>query len=233
MPILATMVLAGGAFLQNIDDDPKELEVGYYECGLDVGGKAVPDLRVYADGDMVQHTHNKMGTNATAIDVKLFKGTELQTDMTFSQSLKKYLLRKSHLYGKESAPPFDRSKFDYILHFGSGKFCCSNVVPRRFAEANISSHLYTGKTVIPDTCIAHDVVVHFEMDDYSELRLERRDDGQLIFSSNQLSPVPRHFELQLIADDSTARKFFCDCLTLPGPNCWLPNQGHPPSQGEP
>jgi hypothetical protein len=229
MPTLVTIVLDSGAFLQNIDEDPSELEIGYFQCGKDHDGKDVPDIRAYADGGEARVRVDKLGKGR--IDVLRSKGVSPAPELTIADSLKRNLLRKIELYGKPS-PDYNRSAFDCIIHFTSGDFRCSRVKNRRFFEARVSDHSKTGaeKHIRP---IAHDVIVHFLLDDGEELSIERQG-GPVLFSTTDIKPGTGHVEIELLANNATATQFFCDALDLAGrTTCWLPNQGDPTSHGMP
>jgi hypothetical protein len=229
MPILVTIVLDSGAFLQNIDEDPSELDVGYFQSGKDHAGNDVPDIRAYADAEEAPVRHNKLGQGR--INVIRTKGGAPVAGIKISDSLKRNLLRKVELYG-EPSPDYDKRAIECVIHFTSGNFRCSKVKNRRFVEVLVKGYSKTGneKHIRP---IAHDVLVHFLLADDEELRLERQN-GPVLFSTRNLKTGTKHVEIELLTNNATAEQFFCDALDLTGrTHCWLPNQGDPTSTGTP
>ena len=231
MATLASILLDSGAFLQNVDEPNEFLEVGYFQSGLDALGGLAPDIRVYKNGYYYKNKHLKLGGYQSTIDVQWLRNGVPITGISVADCFKENLLRKSDLYSSAS-PDYIRDNFDCIIKFSSGHFCCSNVMPRTFAETDVRTGLYTGKRKKVRKLIAHDAIVHFELVADDELKLTRSD-GVELFSSNDLGTDVSHFEVQLIADNSTAERFFRDAMDHKGPTCWLPNQGHPPVQGGP
>lgn len=229
MPMHVTIVLDSGAFLQNIDENPSELDVGYFQCGKDHAGNEVPDIHAYVDAEEVPVRHNKLG--AGKINVIRTKGGVPVKGIQISRSLKKNLLRKKNLY-EEPVPDYDQKRMECKIHFASGNFRCSKVKDRRFIEVLVGGYNPTGKEK-HFSSIAHDVLVHFDLADDEELRLER-ENGPVLFSTGDVKAGTKHVEIELVANNSTAVKFFCDALDLTGrTHCWLPNQGDPTSTGTP
>lgn len=229
MPMHVTIVLDSGAFLQNIDEDPSELDVGYFQCDSDHGGNPVPDIRAYAGAEATSVREEKLGKGR--INVVRTSTSPAVTGIRFSHSLKQNLLRKRDLYS-DPVPDYNRGNFDCTIHFTSGNFRCSKVKDRRFKEVSLNSGEVTGNEQFVRP-IAHDVVVHFHLADGEELRLERSD-GTVLFSTTDVVAGSKHVEIELLANNSTAVKFFRDALDLTGrASCWLPNQGDPTTTGSP
>ena len=229
MPILVTIVLDSGAFLQNIDEDPSQLDIGYFQSGKDHHGNDVPDIRVYVNAEEAAIGQKKLGQGK--INVIRTKAGAPVAGITISDSLKEHLLRKKDLYDPP-VPDYDEKALECVLHFTSGNFRCSKVKNRRFVEVLVSGYHPTGrdKHIKP---IAHDVLVHFLLDDDEELRIER-EKGPVLFSTGELEGEIRHVEIELLTNNATATQFFCDALNLTGrTHCWLPNQGDPTSSGTP
>jgi len=229
MPILVTIVLDSGAFLQNIDETLEELDVGYFQSGKNPAGQEMPDIRAYADGEEAPVKHNKLGQGV--INVIQTKGGVPVAGIKILDSLKRNLLRKEQLY--DGRPPdYNENAFECKIHFTSGNFRCSKVKDRRFIEVVVNGYAKTGKDkhLRP---IAHDVLVHYQLEDGDELRLER-EKGPVLFSTTDLKPGTKHVEIELLTNNATATQFFCDALDLTGrTHCWLPNQGDPTSSGAP
>jgi hypothetical protein len=229
MSVLVTIVLDSGCFLQNIDGNPSELDVGYFQSGKDEHGNDVADIRAYADAREAPVRINKLGHGR--INVIRTGGVDPIPRLTISDSLKRNLLRKVDLYGKTS-PAYNERAFDCVIHFASGDFRCSKVKNRRFVEVLVNGYAKTGneKHLRP---IAHDVLVHYLLADKEALRLER-ENGPVLFSTADLRTEATHIEIELLTNNATAEKFFCESLDLAGQtNCWLPNQGDPTSSGTP
>ena len=230
MPRHVTIVLDSGAFLQDIDKDPTELDVGYFQCGKEHNGKDVPDIHAYANGVKIPVRHDKLGQGT--VNVIHTKGNVPKTGIKIEDSLKKNLLRKEDLYGKGTAPDYNQQKMECMIHFSSGHFRCSKVKDRRFVEVSLAAGKPTGndKHLRP---IAHDVLVHFKVADDEELRLER-ENGPVLFSTEDVPAGTEHVEIELVSNNTTAVQFFRDALDLTGrTHCWLPNQGDPTSTGTP
>ena len=224
----ATITLDSGAFLQDIDENPVALDVGYFQCGKDNSGNDVPDIRAYADGKSTAVRNEKLGTGS--INVTRRKSGATVTGVKISRSLKQHLLRKKHLYGNP-VPDYDLNKIECTLHFTSGDFCCSMVKDRRFIEVSLD-----GGNQLSDSHtwpIAHNVVVHYNLEADEELRVER-DSGTVLFSTRDVGAGTKHVQIELVANNATAVQFFRDVLDLQGrTSCWLPNQGDPPPTGGP
>ena len=231
MPRLVTITLDSGAFLQDINKDPSELDVGYFQCGKEhTTGKEVPDIHAYADGDKIPVKHDKLGRGT--VNVIHTKGNIPVKGIKIADSLKKNLLRKEDLYGQGTAPAYNWQNMECTIHFSSGQFRCSKVKDRRFVEVPLAGGQPTGndKYVRP---IAHDVLVHFQLADDEQLRLER-ENGPVLFSTEDLAPGTQHVEIELVSNNATAVQFFREALDLKGrKHCWLPNQGDPTSTGTP
>ena len=226
----AMIVLDSGSFLQDIDKDPSELDVGYFQCGKEYSGKDVPDIHAYANGEKIAVKHDKLGRGK--VNVVHTKGKDPVTGIKISDSLKQNLLRKEDLYGKGTAPEYDQRTMECTIHFASGHFRCSKVKDRRFVEVPIAGGKATGKDkhLRP---IAHDVLVHFYLADDEELRLER-ENGPVLFSTGDAPAGTDHIEIEIVSNNATAVQFFRDALDLTGrTHCWLPNQGDPTSTGTP
>lgn len=225
MPILATIVLDSGAFLQNINDDPEALDVGYFQCAKDHFGNDVPDIRIYVDGELMLGSQKKLGKGT--INVVQKKGGKIK----ISPSLKKNLLRIEDLYRPEPPPPYDHKSIECKLHFTSGTFRCSKLKDRRFIKVPIGGGQPTEEQFKKP--IAHDVIVHFNLDDGDELSLGP-EHGKPMFTTASLDPGTTHVEIELVCNNPTAHQFFCDALDLSGKtHYWVPNQGDPTSTGTP
>ncbi len=217
MPIQLSVVLDSGAFLTD------EAATGYTYSEV---GYFIPHLNVYGDGEFLRDIDAyKMGTGAKVVNVRHLDSTgkEKADGVSLSNSLVTNVLRMHKLHNR--AIHVDRSKFDCIFHFNSGRFCCSHVKARVFKEVHGVLHTPTGKTknVGP---IAHDIVVHFELADGESFRMTYDDD--VIWSSENHPDVKRRFDIEVIAQHATAEYYYREMLNLGRQNYWLPNQGDAP-----
>src|SRR5215216_2918225 len=134
------------------------------------------------------------------------------------------------LYGKRKPKSVDRKKFDSIIRFESGLFSGSLLKPRYFDEYRKQAN---GKFAHTEGCrrklvskpVAHNVLVQFTLDDGDALELVR--DGKVIWSSKD-SGAKSRLEIEVIADNTTAEKFFRLALIEKMDSYWLPNIGDPP-----
>ena len=217
MPIQVTLVLDSGAFLTN------EAATGYAYSEV---GYFIPHLNVYGDGEMLGSVNAyTIGTGCRPIEVRHLgsDGKEIANGIHLSQSLIKNLLRIHKLHGR--VVHTDRQKFDCCFHFNSGVFRCSHVMPRIFKEVNGITHQLTGqfKTTPP---IAHDVVVEYQLEKGESFKIGSGKDD--IWSTVSHPNVTKRFDLEVIAENSTAELYYREMLKLGRLNYWLPNQGHPP-----
>ena len=225
-----TILLDSGAFFEElkVGRPYQKLEVGYFGSGQNVS-----DIRVLADGNDAQLKENNLGTGR--IEVRhLDSGGNSTGSIEVTDGLAQNILRRMDLY-QSNTPDFDRQKFDCVLAFTSGRFCCSMVKERRFVEYDLSTGNKTGKDHTPNKQIAHNVAVHFDLQDGDALEL-RKDDGTVLFSTTNLPPGTKRVDIDVVADNTTAAKLYRDALDLKAKGhttCWLPNQGDPPTLGCP
>jgi hypothetical protein len=126
--------------------------------------------------------------------------------------------------------PVDPTKFDCILRFDSGLFCGSLVKPRQFKlhreqASGKFAHSPADKPKRIRKPIAHNVHVHFKLKKGETIALAR--DGKVFWSSDK-SGAKERLDIEIIADNSTAEKFYRHVLKTKRDNYWLPNQGDPP-----
>lgn len=221
MPIQVTLVLDSGAFLTNEEATGFTYsEVGYF----------IPHLNVYGDGELIKSVSAYcLGTGCRQLNVRHLDadGNEIAKGIRLSESLYKSLLRMHKLHGR--IVHADREKFDCCFHFNSGMFRCSHVMSRVFKEVHGVSHQPTGqvKTI---SSIAHDVVVEYELQDQETFQIlaPGKDKNESIWSSAEYPNVTRRFDLEVIAENSTAEFYYREMLKLGRQNYWVPNQGQPP-----
>jgi hypothetical protein len=226
MPIHATIVLDSGSFIPPRQGLLyKSCRVGYFQCH-----NSCPDMRIYADGEEVANNPVfKFGGGNRTIDVvQLNASGRGIVGVTRSPTIDQFLLVRSSLYGKV-APPINETSFDCILQFHTGHFRCSMVKNRYFKEINADGTITTAQRV---DCgpIAHDVVACYELADQDELRLASN--GEVLWTSRSLKDLKGRLDIEILADDTTALKYYRD--SLGSRSCyWIPNQGQPPPTMEP
>jgi hypothetical protein len=224
MPVQATVILDSGCLLQGDDNSPTT-EVGYFQSD-----QSAWDIRVISDGQELEFEElRSLGENCT-MEIRHVKadGTINQEGARASKGFHDHILHLRELYGVDT--PVDRSKFDCILRFDAGLFCAALLKPRAFKlhEQQEDGQLAYVQAELPrriDRPIAHNIHVHFQLDDGDAIELAR--DGTVFWTSNRISPANR-LEIEIIADNATAEKFYCHALKGNRSNYWLPNQGDPP-----
>jgi hypothetical protein len=224
-PMHATITLDSGAFLEEVQKGRsyKELRVGYFG-----NGPLVPDLHILADGDLVKPRDPKLGYGTVEVVVTGDAGARgVEVTDTFVDTL----LRKVDLY-PVNTPEYDPDQFECTLIFTAGRFCCSMVKTRLFKEHSVATGMATGSTFPLMKLISHNASVHFDLGPKDVLEL-RRNGSEVLFSTADLPTGTQRLDLEVMAHNNTAIRFFRDALVLKGPTCLLPNQGDPPPNGSP
>jgi len=80
--------------------------------------------------------------------------------------------------------------------------------------------------------ISHNVAIHFDLGPDDVLELTKKGDEPL-FTTKSLRPGVQRVDIEVMAHNNTATRFFGDALILKGATCMLPNQGDPPPMGNP
>ena len=73
--------------------------------------------------------------------------------------------------------------------------------------------------------IAHNVVVHYSLDDGDVLAIASK---SKTYFEQVIDTRVNRVEVELLSDDSTSEKYFCSCVQPGRPFYWVPNQGLPP-----
>jgi hypothetical protein len=215
-----SITINGGIFLTKKEDVGYPYwDIGYFEC--DAG---FPDVKIYADGNLVSGPILKLGAGGDRIDVKLERGgSRLETGVQDGRSFPDDVLRRELLYGAQI--PLDERKLDSVLRFHSGQFRPSMVKRRYFKQ-----HDPSGKLAAPTRkdmgSIAHNIIVHYELFDGDKLSLASK--TKTYFQQLIDASIADRLDLEILADDSTALKYFCDCVDPATGVFWVPNQGSPP-----
>lgn len=224
MPVQVTVILDSGCFLPG---DPKNVttEVGYFQSS-----KSAWDIRVVADGSELQYDELKELGQQCKLEIRHVKadGSIYNDGAVASATFHSELLHLKDLYGQNMA--VDPAKFDCILCFDSGLFCGAMLKPRHFKlhRQQADSKFAYSKQDVPmliEKPIAHNVHVHFKLEEGEAIELARG--GKVFWSSNQTGARDR-LDIEIIADNTTAEKFYREALSDPRDNYWYPNQGDPP-----
>ena len=235
MPILATVILDSGFFLPVPESNGTYTKIGYF--GSD---ENVPDICVKADGLDVSCSEpmnlgcpesNKLGKECE-IEIRHVKadGSVNKDGVLGAKGFQEKLLHLSDLYDTDDFPAIDSTKFDCIIRFDSGRFCPALVKPRDFKKYSMDATTgklaasYIEKKTVHKP-IPHNIQVHFTLEDGETIQFAR--DGKVFWSSKD-SGAKQRLDIDIIADNSTAEKFYCAALKCKGGNYWLPNQGDPP-----
>ena len=228
MPVQATVILDSGCLLQGDDDKSPTTEVGYFQSD-----QSAYDIRVVADGKEEKFEElRSLGQNCTLMEIRHVKanGDINREGARAAEGFKECILHLKEFYGDKEQTPVDRAKFDCILQFDAGLFCPALIKPRKFRlqAPQSNGQLAYVETEAPRPTkepIAHNIHVHFTLDDGDTIALARN--GKVFWTSDKVKPTSR-LEIEFIADNDTAKKFYCDALKGSHPNYWLPNQGDPP-----
>lgn len=215
MGIQVTIILDSGAFMTDEDNQGAlYTEVGYF----------TPDIKFYGDGRIVKELDpGRLGTSSRVVDIILKKPDgSAESGINLSEGFCSHMLRLHKLHGR--FVHVDRDMFDCVFKFNSGHLRCSKVKARDFKEMNGRTNELSGRKHIPP--IAHDVAIHYEIEDGGELVFNSN--GKQTWSSKDHPDIKKRFDIEIMADHTTADMYFNQCLKLRGQNYWLPNQGDPP-----
>jgi hypothetical protein len=226
MSVHATLILDSGCFLPV----PENHDGSYNEVGYFSSSDKIPDIQVCSDGESLCHK-KKVSTNlakGSQIIVRVSKnGKPRKGKVEGSSGFQGYLLHLRDLYGKDIT--VDRSKFDCILRFEAGFFTPVGIKPRRFKRySKQSSGTFAhveGADIELDKPIAHGIHVHFKLKNDEVLELIS---GKQVIWSSKRADAKNHLEIEIVADNSTAEKFYRFALEAGEEDVFLPNQGDPP-----
>lgn len=217
MPIQVTLTLDSGAFLTN------EAAAGFLKSEV---GYFRPHIVIHGDGEEIKEIlPSQVGSDNYTVFVRQFDktGNDGPAGITLADSLVNHLLRMRGLHGK--IVPVDRKRFHCIFDFNSGHFTGSLRKTREFQEMSGSTHLATPNRQTVEQ-IAHNVCVHWVLGTGESLRLTM--DGKPLWDSATYRKVKKRFDIEVMADNSTAVMVYRDALVLNGDNYWMPNPGDPP-----
>ncbi len=225
MPILATVILDSGCFLRVPKSKGRYTKIGYFGSG-----ESVPDICVKADGSKVDCSDSMNLGEKRKIEIRHVKadGTIKKDGVLGSIDFQDKLLHLKDLYDKGDIPKVDPKKFDCIIRFDSGRFVPALVKPRDFKRLNMQA---TGKLKASNERkatprpIAHNIYVYFTLEEGETLQFAK---GTKVFWSSESAGAKERLDIEIIADNSTAEKFYCGALKGERASYWLPNQGDPP-----
>ena len=216
MSIQATIVLDSGIFLRNDKELPlSSIEVGYFN----------PRIVIYVDGaESASFEPEQIGRE---LEVSFDAGDGRAREIDFSACMFEKMLRFSDLYDGDKPPVMLDDPFETTITLNAGHFRCSGVKERYFYEMH-------GAKKVGRKCfgrMAHDVVIEYDMSDNGVLTL--KDGGNFYWSSSQTSHAKRRIDIEILAEDCTAEKFYARAFGIdpekePDRTYYLPNQGHPP-----
>ncbi len=228
MPIQTTIVLDSGSFLPMKN---RSCQVGYFQCE-----DSVSDIKIFVDGQELADLPvpfklcEPKDKKCKILIVHKDQNDNAKTGgITVSETFHTQLLHLKDLYdGNHQA--VEEQKFDCVIRFDTGHFCASMVKGRDFKEhkKKLDGSFKDDPNDIPKTLgpVSHNVVVQFTLDDNEALELAR--DNSTIWTSKTYNPKQR-IDIEIVADNTTAEKFFRHALRDGGKNSyWLPNQGDPP-----
>ena len=226
MSIHATVILDSGCFLPMTEDPTKKsTEIGYFQSS-----NSVPDIRVRVDGIETNEKDPLNLGKKCRIEVRHVRsnGQPKNDGVKGSPTFHDELLHMKDLYGDHM--PVDPAKFDCVIRFESGLFCGALIKPRYFNEHRRQSD---GKYKHTEGCgrkrvrkpIAHNVYVHFKINNGESLEVLRND--EVIWSSKGCGAKDL-LEIEIIADNTTTDKFYRQVLKGKRDSYWLPNDGDPP-----
>lgn len=221
MPTQATIVLDSGVLF------PKEgghCEIGYFQCE-----DSCSDITISIDGEEVDNLPDpfKLGTGAIEVRHLNADGSIKRGGVKSSKLFHKRILHLKDLYGDDQ--PVERAKFDCVIRFDTGHFSPSMIKKRHFKEHRKQGDgkFRHNPTDAPHETqpIAHNLLVYYTLKDGEALELAR---GDVVFWSTRNYGIKDRLDIEFMADNSTAEKFFQHSLDDGKNGYWLPNQGDPP-----
>ena len=232
MPKTATIILDSGCFLKVEEKGQTFSEIGYFQCEgsapdfrvvIDDREREVPELQKLAEGYDEPKRECKI-----EVRHKDASGAIKTDGVKFSETFHDELLEMKDLYGKPV--PVNRQNFDCVIRFDSGKFSADDLRTRVFKEhrkgPNGKHKLVRGAKPKPvKKPIMHDVVVTFTLGPDESIEFARN--GEPFWSIKE-GEMEGSLVVKLLADDSTAPKYFADSFETERATYALPNPSDPP-----
>lgn len=229
MPKTATILLDSGCFLQLKEKGQTFSEIGYFQCDasasdyrvvIDDQERTVPELHKLAEGEPGRECNIEVRHRDAF-------GTIKTDGVKFSEKFHDELLQMKDLYGKPV--PVKRANFDCVIRFDSGNFSAGDVRTRVFKEHRKGQdgkhQLVPGAPPKPVKKIMHDVVVSYTLDPEESIEFAR---NGVPFWSIKAEKMERSLVIKILADDSTAPKYFSDSFEAERATYALPNPSDPP-----
>ena len=228
MPVLATVILDSGCFLPVPDSNGDYAKIGYFQSS-----KSVSDICVRADGADLPYPQPMNLGKKCEIEIRHVKANgAVKKDGVYAvEGFHDKLLHLSDLYDDDETdiPEFDPSKFDCIIRFDSGLFAPALVKPRYFKKLNKQASgeflISPEERKLAGKLIAHNIHILFKLKHGETLELARG--GEVFWSSRDVA-VKDRLDIEIVADNTTAEKFYRVALKGKRDSYWLPNQGDPP-----
>jgi hypothetical protein len=229
MSIQATVILDSGCFLQMPPPEeniPKGTEIGHF-----LSGKMVPDIRVRADGNDIKAAALEDIGKKCMIEVRHVRADSSvnREGVRPAPNFHENLLHMKDLYGKDI--PVDRGKFDCIFRFEAGLFCAALIKPRTFKELKKNRENGRFESQSADKPkkmkrpILHNVFILFTLEEGDAIQIVKN--GKVIWSSKK-SRAKNRLDIEVVAENATADKFYRTALQGERESYWMPNQGDPP-----
>jgi hypothetical protein len=224
-PVQISVVLDSGMFLNELYNE------SYPNCRI---GYFAPEFRIYANGESTPGPDlNKAPMDSRVIQVRLIgaDGEEKKDGVRISADLRNHILLKDTIYEDAGFSPAPiETRFDWIFNFNSGFFRCSSVKNRYFKKIDGCTHQPNGERQ-EFLEIAHDVVIHYDLEAGERLELAVGDQVLWTTSDYNGKVAARRFDIEVIAPHATAENYFRDALDHKGNDYWVPNQGDPDPVG--
>jgi hypothetical protein len=217
-----SIIINGGIFLSQKQKLRYDYwDIGYFEC--EVG---FPDFRVYVDGEEKEITPApKLGAHGAIVDIAVETGNKgIRAGVTTSSSFYKDVLQRQRLYDGDQLP-VDEKQLDCILRLHSGALRPS-MVKRRYFKQYHPTTPPANPTRKDMGAVAHNVIAYTDLNDGDKLTISNGTTSYLDLTID--GSVKESVEVEILADDSTALKYFCHCIDPTRPFYWVPNQGWPP-----
>jgi hypothetical protein len=227
------IILDSGCFLPLAKPEQTYAEIGYFECA-----GSSPDFRVVVDNKerrfpklrkLRQDCDARGSKCQIEVRYKDSDGTTRKDGIKMSAKFHKQLLHLRDLY--EEDVPVAPDNFDCVIRFDSGRFVPADLRRRAFKEH--TKRPDGTLALVPKTDpkeprrkIMHDVEVTFTLKKDEAIELSRND---VVFWSSKGLDVKESFEIKIMADTSTTKKYLGSSFKVQRDTLWLPNPDPPPT----
>jgi hypothetical protein len=220
-----SITINGGIFLTKKDKDKQSLKYDYWDVGYFECEAGFPDIRFYIDGNEPQPAPLlKLGLKGGMIEIKLDRqGIGMEKGVKIGNTFYTDLLRREKLY--QERVPLHEDKLDAVLRFHSGFFRPS-MVKRRYFKQHDPTGTLNNPTRQDMGAIAHNIIVDYDLQDGDKLTIGNG--ANTYFERVVDASIQNRLEVEILADDPTSLKYFCNCVEPGKAFYWVPNQGMPP-----